>query len=38
VIVMVLRPQGILPSRRRAAELEGGVKDTSVFEAQQHGG
>jgi branched-chain amino acid transport system permease protein len=38
VIVMVLRPQGMLPSRRRAAELEGGVKDTSVFEAQQHGG
>ncbi len=38
VLVMVLRPQGILPSRRRAAELEGGeVRETSVFEARQAG-
>ena len=39
VIVMVLRPQGLIPSRRRAAELSGGeTRDTTVFEAQEHGG
>ncbi|MFN2590598.1 MAG: branched-chain amino acid ABC transporter permease, partial [Actinomycetota bacterium] len=39
VIVMVLRPQGLIPSRRRAAELRGGeIRETTVFEAQQHGG
>jgi branched-chain amino acid transport system permease protein len=39
VIVMVLRPQGLIPSRRRAAELsEGEVRETSVFEAREHGG
>jgi branched-chain amino acid transport system permease protein len=38
VVVMVLRPQGLIPSRRRAAELTGEVRDTSVFEVQQHGG
>jgi branched-chain amino acid transport system permease protein len=36
VLVMVLRPQGLIPSRRRAAELSGGeIRDTSVFEARQ---
>ena len=36
VVVMVLRPQGLIPSRRRAAELTGGeVRDTSVFEARE---
>jgi branched-chain amino acid transport system permease protein len=39
VIVMVLRPQGLISSRRRAAELSGGeTRDTTVFEAQEHGG
>ncbi|HYT80268.1 MAG TPA: branched-chain amino acid ABC transporter permease [Actinomycetota bacterium] len=39
VVVMILRPQGLLPSRRRAAELVGGeVRETTVFEAQEHGG
>jgi branched-chain amino acid transport system permease protein len=38
VIVMVLRPQGLIPSRRRAAELTGGQdKDTSVYEARESG-
>ena len=38
VVVMILRPQGIVPSRRRAAELRGGeIRETSVFEVQEHG-
>jgi branched-chain amino acid transport system permease protein len=38
VLVMVVRPQGLLPSRRRAAELAGGeVREDSVFEAREHG-
>jgi branched-chain amino acid transport system permease protein len=38
IIVMVLRPQGLIPSRRRAAELRGGeVREESVFEAREHG-
>jgi branched-chain amino acid transport system permease protein len=38
VIIMIFRPQGILPSRRRSAELTGGeIHDTSVYEVQ-HGG
>jgi len=38
VVVMILRPQGIVPSRRRAAELKGGeLRETSVFEAREHG-
>jgi hypothetical protein len=28
----------LIPSRRRAAELKGEIRDTSVFEAQEHGG
>ena len=39
VIVMILRPQGVIPSRRRAAELLGGeLEETSVFEAREQGG
>jgi len=39
VTVMLLRPQGLIPSRRRAAELKGGeVREGSVFEVQEHGG
>ncbi|HEX9312282.1 MAG TPA: branched-chain amino acid ABC transporter permease [Actinomycetota bacterium] len=38
VVVMILRPQGLIPSRRRAAELKGGeVRETTVFEAREHG-
>jgi branched-chain amino acid transport system permease protein len=36
VVVMILRPQGLIPSKRRAAELSGGdMKDASVFEVQE---
>jgi branched-chain amino acid transport system permease protein len=39
VLVMIIRPQGLIPSRRRAAELRGGeVREGSVFEAREHGG
>jgi branched-chain amino acid transport system permease protein len=38
VIVMIIRPQGLIPSRRRAAELRGEVRETTVFEAREHGG
>jgi branched-chain amino acid transport system permease protein len=35
VIMMVLRPEGILPERRRKMELTEGIGDTeSVFEAR----
>jgi branched-chain amino acid transport system permease protein len=38
VIMMILRPQGLIPSRRRAAELAGGeVRETTLFEAREHG-
>jgi branched-chain amino acid transport system permease protein len=37
VAVMIFRPQGLIPSRRRAAELTGHeIRDTSVFEVQEH--
>jgi branched-chain amino acid transport system permease protein len=35
VLIMIVRPQGLLPSRRRAAELHGDAKDTSLFDVQQ---
>jgi branched-chain amino acid transport system permease protein len=39
VIIMIFRPQGLIPSRRRAAELVGGeLHEGSVFEVQQHEG
>jgi branched-chain amino acid transport system permease protein len=38
VVVMILRPQGLIPSRRRAAELKGEVRDETVFEFKEHGG
>jgi branched-chain amino acid transport system permease protein len=34
--MMILRPQGIIPSRRRAAELKGGVRDESLYEVREH--
>jgi len=36
VLVMVLRPQGLLPSKRRAAELKGGVRDETLYEVKGH--
>jgi branched-chain amino acid transport system permease protein len=36
VIIMIFRPQGLIPSRRRAAELSGGeVREASVYEVQE---
>lgn len=34
VIVMIFRPQGLMPSRRRAIELRGDVREGSVYEVQ----
>jgi len=34
VVVMIFRPQGIWPSRRRKAELLGGTHDQSLYEAR----
>jgi branched-chain amino acid transport system permease protein len=39
VLIMIFRPQGIIPSRRRAQELKGGeLHEASVFEVQQQEG
>jgi branched-chain amino acid transport system permease protein len=39
VLIMVFRPQGLIPSRRRKAELRGGgVVDQQLYEAQHAGG
>jgi branched-chain amino acid transport system permease protein len=39
VLIMIFRPQGLLPSRRRSAELTGGeIHDTTVYEVQHGGG
>ena len=35
VIIMILRPQGLIPSKRRAAELHGDARDTSLFDVRQ---
>lgn len=37
VLVMIFRPQGLLPSKRRKAELLGASHDEGLYEAQ-HGG
>ena len=38
VAVMIFRPQGLIPSRRRAAELTGGeLHEGSVYEVQHEG-
>jgi branched-chain amino acid transport system permease protein len=34
VVVMIFRPQGLLPSKRRRAELKGGVVEEQLYEAQ----
>jgi branched-chain amino acid transport system permease protein len=38
VLVMIFRPQGIFPSKRRSAELLGGQSDEQVYEAAHAGG
>jgi len=37
LIVMLFRPEGLIPSRRRAAELHEGVHDEPLYEAQHAG-
>jgi branched-chain amino acid transport system permease protein len=37
LIVMLFRPEGLLPSRRRAAELHEGVHDTPLYDATHAG-
>ncbi len=32
IVVMIFRPQGLLPSKRRKAELKGGVRDEGLFD------
>lgn len=38
VVVMIFRPQGLLPSKRRKAELLGAAHDEGLYEAQHSGG
>jgi len=38
VVIMVFRPQGLIPSKRRKAELRGAVIDQQLYEAAQAGG
>ncbi|HEX3325592.1 MAG TPA: branched-chain amino acid ABC transporter permease [Actinomycetota bacterium] len=38
VVVMIFRPQGIFPSKRRTAELLGAQHDEQLYEAAQAGG
>ena len=37
VVIMIFRPQGIIPSKRRTAELKGGTRDEQLFEAAHTG-
>jgi branched-chain amino acid transport system permease protein len=37
VVVMIFRPQGLLPSKRRKAELLGGSSEEQLYEAQTAG-
>jgi branched-chain amino acid transport system permease protein len=37
VLLMIFRPQGLLPSKRRKAELRGAVVDEQLYEAQSGG-
>ncbi len=38
VVVMIFRPQGILPSKRRKAELKGGTAEQQLYEVAHTGG
>jgi branched-chain amino acid transport system permease protein len=35
VVIMIFRPQGLLPSKRRKAELLGGASEEQLYEAQE---
>jgi branched-chain amino acid transport system permease protein len=36
ILMMILRPQGLIPSKRRAAELKGDVVEETLYEAREH--
>jgi branched-chain amino acid transport system permease protein len=38
VLMMIFRPQGLLPSKRRKAELQGAATDEQLYEAAHAGG
>jgi branched-chain amino acid transport system permease protein len=38
VVVMIFRPQGLIPSKRRKAELKGAVVEEQLYEAAHTGG
>jgi ABC-type branched-subunit amino acid transport system permease subunit len=38
VLMMIFRPQGLLPSKRRKAELQGATADEQLYEAAHAGG
>jgi branched-chain amino acid transport system permease protein len=38
VAIMIFRPQGLVPSRRRKAELAGGTKEEQLFDMAHAGG
>ena len=38
LVVMLFRPEGLIPSRRRAAELHEGVHDEPLYDATQQRG
>src|SRR5919106_190497 len=38
VVMMIFRPQGVLPSKRRKAELQGAATDEQLYEAAHAGG
>ncbi len=37
VVIMIFRPQGLVPSKRRKAELKGAVVEEQVYDAQEGG-
>jgi branched-chain amino acid transport system permease protein len=37
IIVMIFRPQGLIPSKRRKAELRGGTSDTQLYDVMHSG-
>jgi branched-chain amino acid transport system permease protein len=38
VVVMIFRPQGLIPSRRRKAELKGGARDEQLYDVKAGAG
>ena len=38
IVLMIFRPQGLVPSKRRKAELRGAVRDEQLYDAATQGG